>query len=156
VFEIGKMADKPHAGGRDAIVCSLSLRYNDLQDLSSTLYILPEAVAPGGRAKKTTATGVLGASEPLCIAQGAVANVPKFPRRHRSNPIDSPRLLSPLSQSCLYARLSQLTCPPPSPPKHITFNPPTPSCCLRYASPRYHVSLMHPAQPPTHDGHPIH
>jgi hypothetical protein len=37
-----------------------------------------QVVAP----RQETTTGAAGASEPLCIAQGAAANVPKFPRRH--------------------------------------------------------------------------
>jgi hypothetical protein len=32
--------------------------------------------------RQETTTGAAGASEPLCIAQGAAANVPKFPRPH--------------------------------------------------------------------------
>lgn len=41
------------------------------------------------------ATGVADASEPLCVAQGAAANVSKISRRHLRNTIDSRARVSP-------------------------------------------------------------
>ena len=85
---------------------------------SLVLYILPKSVAPGGRAKKETATGVFPASEPLCIAQGVAANVPKFPRRHRSN--TTPQTYAPVSPpSSLASSLDCLHCVC-TPPIHHT------------------------------------
>lgn len=68
--------------------------------------IIPKgAVARGGGgAKKEKPTGVFPASEPLCIAQGGAANVPKFPRRHRSTTTASPPSLPARSFSLFSGR----------------------------------------------------
>lgn len=71
-------------------------------------YILPkresrQVVAPS----QETTTGAAGASEPLCIAQGAAANVPKFPRPHphssppphSASPARPPPLITPAAPS---------------------------------------------------------
>lgn len=85
---------------------------------------------------------MVAASEPLCIAQGATANVPKFPRRHRLNTTNSPPVSPPPHQ------------PPPTrqpasivgihPRINVPRSPPT-SKCLRYGPLPLHVSTARDA-----------
>jgi hypothetical protein len=87
--------------------------------------------------RQETTTGAAGASEPLCIAQGAAANVPKFPRRHPqhyTHPV--PLHLPPTSCT---RRLLHLQTPPQL---RTTFNAPTPRCLL-YDYPQDHLSPRH-------------
>jgi hypothetical protein len=121
--------------------------------------IVPKVVGPGGCAKKETPTRVFPASEPLCIAQGVAANVPKFPRRHRSNTTDSPHPLSLRVSSPAVSR------PLPADPivyprlhsRRTTSTRQSPSC-LRYDAPPHDTTsplLRHTTLPcPLHMSNP--
>jgi hypothetical protein len=103
-------------------------------------------MAPVVVPRQERTTGAAGASEPLCIAQGAAANVPKFPRRH---PHHHKHAVPPhhTPTSCT-RRLLHLQTPPQL---RTTFNAPTPTCLLYDSPPRPPMPQAHEvaAQPTT-------
>jgi hypothetical protein len=87
-----------------------------------------QVVAP----RQETTTGAAGASEPLCIAQGAAASVPKFPRPHPHSITHSPFRLTTRPPSLNPSAASPAGTQ--SPALRTTYNAQTPRCLL-YASP---------------------
>jgi hypothetical protein len=84
-----------------ALTCKLTSTYScHFQRSMVMVHASQSGVAPGGRAKQETTTGAARASEPLCIAQGAAVNVPKFPRP-RPPPSHTPRSASPHARRLL-------------------------------------------------------